>query len=84
MIMLSRTGSMKLDISSDGASGRSKATIDLPSDLTGQQADLYDRVFAFAFDVLGIQTVELRVRPSDDLARALTVPARLAFRERSA
>jgi hypothetical protein len=84
MIMLSRNGSMKLDISSDGISGRSKAIIDLPAELTGQQTDLYDRVFAFAFDVLGIQTVELRVRPADERARTLSAPARLAFRERSA
>lgn len=84
MIMLSRTGSLKLDIHNDHDSGRSKATIDLPPDLAARQSDLYDRVFAFAFDVLGIQTVELRVRPSDETLKARATAPRRAYRERSA
>ncbi|HEX9373400.1 MAG TPA: hypothetical protein VF897_20470 [Roseiflexaceae bacterium] len=65
MIMLNHYGSMKLNVLDDCAPGRSKATIDLPADLADQPSDLYDRVFAFAFDVLGLQTVELRVRPAE-------------------
>jgi hypothetical protein len=83
MIMLSSGGALKLDILNDAVSGRSKATIDLPNDLGAQAGDLYDRVFAFAFDVLGLQTVELRVRPADDGARLLA-PPRPHYRERSA
>ena len=84
MIMLSRTGSLKLDVHNDDATGRSRATVDLSSDLTAQPGDLYERVFAFAFDVLGLQSVELRVRPSDAGLRALAAPARTTYRERSA
>jgi len=84
MIMLSSTGSLKLDVHNDRATGYSKATVDLSADLAAQQGDLYDRVFAFAFDVLGLQSVELRVRPSDERLRALAAPTRLAYRERRA
>jgi hypothetical protein len=83
MIMVSRNGSLKLDIRNDTDSGRSKATVDLPTDLAAQRSDLYDRVFAFAFDVLGLQTVELRVRPAD-AAKALLGAAPRTYRERSA
>ena len=60
--MLSQSGSFTLNILDDRATGGSKATIDLPADLVGQPSDLFDKVFAFTFDVLGLQTVELRVR----------------------
>jgi hypothetical protein len=43
--------------------GRLRETIELPVDSLDQQADLIDRVFAFAFDVLELQAIELRVRP---------------------
>jgi len=84
MIMLSRSGSLKLDIHNDGATGYSRATVDLSADLAAQRDDLYDRVFAFAFDVLGLQSVELRVRPSDKGPRALAAPAPLADHQRRA
>jgi hypothetical protein len=63
--MMSREGSFTLNILDDRAAGRSKATIDLPADMAGQPGDLFDKVFAFTFDVLGLQSVELRVRTAD-------------------
>ena len=60
--MLSQNGSFTLNILDDRATNRLKAMIDLPADLAGQPSDLFDKVFAFTFDVLGLQTVELRVR----------------------
>jgi hypothetical protein len=51
-----------LNILDNRATGGSKAMIDLPADLLEQPSDLFDKVFAFTFDVLGLQTVELRVR----------------------
>jgi hypothetical protein len=45
----------------DGA-GRTRATIELPEALLDQQANLIDRVLTFAFDVLDLQAVELRIR----------------------
>jgi len=69
MIMLSRNGSFKLNILDDRAAGRSRATIELPADMVGQPGDLFDEVFAFTFDVLGIQSVELRVRAAEEPMR---------------
>jgi hypothetical protein len=82
MIMLSQSGSFTFNILDDHATGGSKAMIDLPADLVGQPSDLFDEVFAFTFDVLGLQTVELRVREAG-------MPMRLAgaartYRERRA
>jgi hypothetical protein len=62
MIMLSQSGSFTLNILDDLTTNGLKAMIDLPADLAGQPSDLLDKVFAFTFDVLGLQTVELRVR----------------------
>ena len=45
------------------SAGRTRGTIELPVDLLDQQANLIDRVLAFAFDVLELQAVELRIRP---------------------
>ena len=42
---------------------RLKETIELPVDLLDQPGTLIDRIFSFAFDVLEVQTVELRIRP---------------------
>jgi hypothetical protein len=82
MIMMSRNGSFTLNILDDRAAGQSKATIDLPADMAVQTGDLFDKVVAFTFDVLGLQTVELRVRTANEpmhLAGAVQ-----AFRERRA
>ena len=80
--MLSQSGSLTFNILGDSATGGSKAMIDLPADLVGQPSDLFDKVFAFTFDVLGLQNIELRVRepgPRTDAARAAQM-----YRERRA
>ena len=82
MIMMSRDGSFTLNILDDRAAGRSKATIDLPADMAGQPGDLFDKVFAFTFDVLGLQSVELRVRTAD--APMSLAGAMQPYRERRA
>ena len=41
----------------------------LPVDLLDQQANLIDRIFTFAFDVLDLHAVELRIRPPAAEAR---------------
>jgi hypothetical protein len=69
MIMLSSNGSFTLNVLDDRSAGRSKATIELPADMAGQPGDLFDKVFAFTFDVLGIQSVELRVRAAGEPMR---------------
>lgn len=81
MMMLSQSGSLRLDIHNDSASNCPKATLDLPAHLTAQQNDLFDRVFAFAFDVLGLQTADLRLRPADQGARS-PAGSPLTYRER--
>jgi hypothetical protein len=43
--------------------GRTRATIELPAEMVDQQCDLIDRVVSFAFDTLGLQRIELRIRP---------------------
>jgi hypothetical protein len=80
MMLLMRDGSVVL--SEAGDCGQTKGTIDLPADLVTQQSDLIDRVFAFAFDVLGLQTVELRVRPADIRAGVWPLSSSLVGRER--
>lgn len=71
--MLSQRESLIVNILGDSASGGSKAMVDLPADLAGQSGDLFDKVFAFTFDVLGLRNIELRVRetiPQWDMAGA--------------
>jgi len=40
----------------------SRETVELPMTVLEQQCNVIDRVLTFAFDVLGLQAVELRVR----------------------
>jgi hypothetical protein len=69
-MMLSQNGSITLNVLDECATNGLKALIDLPADLVGQPNDLFDKVFAFTFDVLGLQSVELRVRePGTPLRR---------------
>ena len=42
--------------------GQTRARIELPAELVDQQCDLIDHVVSFAFDTLGLQTIELRIR----------------------
>jgi hypothetical protein len=62
MVLLENDGTL-IWAGAANMAGRSSGTIDLPVDLLELQSDLIDRIVAFAFDVLGLQTVELRVRP---------------------
>ena len=81
MIMLSRNGLFTLNVLNDRTAGASKATIELPADMAKQPSDLFDKVFAFTFDVLGIQSVELRVRAAEEPMRlASAMPAYLERR----
>ncbi|HEU5099274.1 MAG TPA: hypothetical protein VFU22_09655 [Roseiflexaceae bacterium] len=44
-------------------SGWAAGKLEVPAELLAEQSDLLDRVFAFAFDVLGLHTLDLRIRP---------------------
>jgi hypothetical protein len=56
------------------ASSHPKVTIDLTVEMVMGQDDVIDQVFDFVFDVLGITTVELRIRERT-LGRRVKVPA---------
>lgn len=65
MMILNRNGSLEWNpLGGDNASATS-GSLDLPADLVAAQPDLLDRVFAFAFDVLGLVTIDLRIRASE-------------------
>jgi hypothetical protein len=81
-MMLSQRESLIVNIPGDNATGDLKAMIDLPAELAEHSSDLFDKVFAFTFDVLGLQNIELRVRdigPQWDMAGATQ-----SYRERRA
>jgi hypothetical protein len=59
MIILSHDGSL----TTEGGPRRVKDTIEVPEDLVAQQPDLIDRIFTFAFDILDLQAIDLRIRP---------------------
>jgi hypothetical protein len=59
MIILSHDGSF----TTEGAPRQVKDTIEIPEDLVAQQPDLIDRIFTFAFDVLDLKAIDLRIRP---------------------
>jgi len=63
MIILNGDGSLTTEDAPKRAAGRVKDTIEVPGDLIVQQPDLIDRIFTFAFDVLDLQTIDLRIRP---------------------
>ena len=63
MIILNGDGSLTTEGAPKCAAGRVKDTIEVPGDLIAQQPDLIDRIFSFAFDVLDLQTIDLRIRP---------------------
>ena len=78
MIVLNRDGTLTAEGAPEHVVRRRKATIEVPEDLIAQQSDLIDRIFAFAFDVLGLQSIDVRIRPAilDGSPGALgTVPA---------
>ena len=63
MIILNRDGSLTTDDAPKHASRQIEDTIEVSEDLIAQQPDLLDRIFSVAFDVLGLQTIDLRIRP---------------------
>jgi hypothetical protein len=62
MIILNRDGTLEWKPVDRHPDDRTADSIELPAELVAQQSNLFDRVFAFAFDVLGLVTVELRIR----------------------
>jgi hypothetical protein len=63
MIILNRDGILTTDTQSEGVARRINETIDVPEHLVLQQPDLIVRILSFAFDVLGLQTIDMRIRP---------------------
>ena len=63
MIILNRDGTLTTDTQSEGVANCITETIDVPEHLVAQQPDLIDRILSFAFDVLGLQTIDVRIRP---------------------
>jgi hypothetical protein len=63
MLQLQEDGTLIRTCAVEDDTGRIREVIELPADLLDQQANLIDRVFAFAFDVLNLQAIELRIRP---------------------
>ncbi len=53
MIILNRDGTLTTDSAPERAAKSVKETIEVPGHLVAQQPDLIDRIFTFAFDVVG-------------------------------
>ena len=64
MIILNCDGTLTAEDAPEHVVRRRKETIEVPEDLIVQQSDLIDRIFAFAFDVLGLQSIDVRIRPA--------------------
>ena len=64
MIILHCDGTLTAEDALEHVVRRRKETIEVPEDLIVQQSDLIDRIFAFAFDVLGLQSIDVRIRPA--------------------
>ena len=62
MMTLDTLGEPTRDGHDSAIFGRSKVTIDLPTDMVLSDANLIEQVFDFTFDVLVAANVELRVR----------------------
>jgi hypothetical protein len=63
MIIVNRDGSLTTEGAMERAARRIKDSIEVPEDLVAQQPDLIDRIFTFAFDILDLKTIDLRIRP---------------------
>ena len=63
MIIVNCDGSLMTEDTPKRIAKRAKDTIEVPEDLVAQQPDLIDRIFTFAFDVLDLQAIDLRIRP---------------------
>lgn len=62
MIILERDGTLSWNAPNDPTCDKIKDTIDLPADLVTEQSNIIDRVLDFAFEVLGLQAIEMRIR----------------------
>ena len=63
MIILNDDGSLTTEGAPERVAKWVNDTIEVPENLVAQQPDLIDRIFSFAFDVLDLQTIDLRIRP---------------------
>jgi hypothetical protein len=63
MIIVNRDGSLTTEGTPEPVGRQLKDTIEVLEDLVAQQPDLLDRIFTFAFDILDLQTIDLRIRP---------------------
>jgi hypothetical protein len=77
MIIVNRDGSLTTEDAIGHVARRFKDIIEVPEDLVAQQPDLIDRIFTFAFDVLALQTIDVRIHPvSQDGHPATSRPVR--------
>jgi hypothetical protein len=81
MMILNRNGSLEWIPLGGDTAGSTRGSIDLPADLVAAQPDLLDRVFALAFDVLGLVTIDLRIRASGPEPRAEPISVILKQKE---
>jgi hypothetical protein len=63
MIIVNGDGSLMTEDTPERAARRVRDIIEVPEELVAQQPDLIDRIFTFAFDVLDLQTIDVRIRP---------------------
>lgn len=61
MIILERDGSLLWTHPDSPVSDATRGTIDVPASALTQSNNVIDRILDFAFDVLGLQTIELRI-----------------------
>src|SRR5262249_32674282 len=79
MIIMRSDGSFAWQHIDEHRTDKTKGTVEVSAGLLAQQSDLLDRLFAYAFDMLGLYTLELRVRatePYADISPSLTLPRR--------
>jgi hypothetical protein len=71
MLIMHRDGSLHWDGCENCTSGRAGATIEISANVLAQQSDLIDRVFALAFDVLGLRALKIHVRATEECQAGL-------------
>lgn len=64
MIILNQDGTLTMEGAPEHVARQATETIEVPEDLVARQSDLIDRIFAFAFDVLDLQTIDVRILPA--------------------
>ena len=65
MIVIKHDGTLARFTATQDQAGSAKDAIDLPIDMVEQQSKVINRIFAFVFDVLGLKTAGLRMRPAE-------------------